>query len=94
MSETRNRIYVDFLKTDGHRRLLLTTVGTTTDLHRLGIVLAEGLRLSLYSDDLDDAGQQDNLVVDGIAHYDEQRNRWVAVIDWDAIRHESEELAG
>ena len=90
MSRRQDRIYVDFLKTDGSRRLLLTPLGTQEDLQRLGIELAEGLRLRLYSDDIDDGGNRDDLVVDGIAHFDAENNRWVLIIDWDAIRHESE----
>jgi hypothetical protein len=85
-----HRIYVDLLKIDGHRRLKLTPVGTREDLDRLGIVLVEGLSLRLYSDDLNDEGERDDFIFDGVAHFDESTETWVAAVDWDAIRHESD----
>ena len=48
------------------------------------------MALTLYSDDADDAGQPDELLVDGIVQYNERENCWVAAIDWQAIRHASE----
>ncbi len=36
--------------------------------------------LTLYSEDLE---------VDGVARYSEEKNMWVAVIDWDAIREQA-----
>jgi hypothetical protein len=74
------------MKTDTLRRVVLTSVGTRSDLERLGIALEEGLLLKLYTDDADDDGRPDNIVIDGIAHYDEEARRWVATIDWNAIR--------
>lgn len=90
MSAKQQRIYVDFLKTDGSGRLLLSSLGTREDLERYGITLNEGLLLQLYTDDADDEGNRDDLVIEGIAHFDEANNRWVAIIDRDAIRHKSE----
>jgi len=84
------RIQVDLMKTDEHRRVVLSTIGTRRDLERYGIVLEEGLLLHLYTDDADEEGKPDNILVDGIAHYDQDRERWVATIDWDAIGHESD----
>jgi len=53
---TTPRIWVDCMKVDEDRRLVLTTRGTIEDLKRLGIELQEGLRLNVYSDDADDQG--------------------------------------
>jgi hypothetical protein len=50
-------------------------MGTTRDLKRYGITLREGLVLHLYMDDADDSGQPDNLIVDGVVHYDEARKQ-------------------
>jgi hypothetical protein len=84
------RIYVDFLNADGDGRLILSCYGTSRDLARHNIELEEGLKLTFYSDDADDAGNPDDLVVQGIVQYDKLSGQWVAVIDWDAIRHASD----
>lgn len=60
------------------------------DLKRYGITLREGLVLHLYTDDADDSGQPDNLIVDGVVHYDETLKRWVATYDPAAFQHESD----
>jgi hypothetical protein len=84
------RVYADFEKTDDKRRVLLTTVGTREDLARLGIELRPGLLLLLYRDDLDAQDKGDDLIAEGTVEFNGFKNRWVAVIDWDAVRHESE----
>ena len=84
---SQKRVFVDFMKTDGKRRLELSTQGTREDLERLGIQLEEGLHLAAYSDDVGDSGVRNDLLVDGIVHQDEL-GRWVLEIDWNAIRHE------
>lgn len=87
---TTPRIWVDFMKTDAQRRVVLTTLGTQRDLRAQGIDLREGLTLEVYSDDADDAGRPDHLLVSGVVQYDRDTERWVLEIDWDAIRHESD----
>ena len=47
--------------------------------------------LTLVSDDLDDNGQLDELLVDGVASFSAEENCWVATIDWSAIHHASDE---
>lgn len=84
------RVWVDFMKTDSEHRLLLTTRGTIEDLKKLGIEPQEGLRLQVYSDDAGDQGNRDDLLADGIVHRDEEHDRWVLEIDWDAIKHTSD----
>ena len=84
------RIYADFQKVDDEGRLILSTYGTTEDLARNGIELKEGLVLTFYSDDADDAGNPDDLIVQGVVRYNEALQQWVAVIDWDAIKHVSD----
>jgi hypothetical protein len=85
------KVYADFHNADINGRLRLDCVGTTEDLTALGIVLQEGMQLSLYADDLDAKGQPDELLVDGVVTFSETEQCWVAVIDWDAIHHASEE---
>ncbi len=84
------RIWVDFMKTDAQRRLILTTLGTIEDLKKQGIDLHEGLRLEVYSDDADDRGNRDDLLAEGIVYRDKEQDRWVLEIDWNAIRHASD----
>jgi len=85
------RIYVDFLKTGGRaNQVVLDTAGTLSDLERHGIVLGEDLVLHLYNDDADESGQPDDLIVDGVAHFDEQSGQWVAIYDPTAFMHESD----
>jgi hypothetical protein len=91
MSDTE-RIWIDFMKTDANRRIILAAQGTLADLERAGITLRNGQLLKAYSDDLDDKGQRDDLLVDGIVRFDEEHKRWVLQIDWDAIRHSSDEI--
>lgn len=92
MSEPR--IYVDFMKTDDEGRLLLTCIGTRRDLDTQGIQLREGLVVSVYSDDLDEHGNRDDLVAEGTARFDAANHRWVLEIDRAAIRNASDKKGG
>src|SRR5438105_5355306 len=83
------RIYADFHNADFLGRLRLTCVGTLEDLSQQQVELREGLGLTLYSDDLDDRGELDELLVEGIVSFSAEEHCWVAVIDWTAIRHAS-----
>jgi hypothetical protein len=83
------RICVDLMKFDDERRIKLVTVGTREDLAKYGIELREGLLLHLYTDYEDLTDRRDDLIVDGLAHLDEDTGTWVAIIDWDKIQHES-----
>jgi hypothetical protein len=85
------KIYADFQNLDDYNRLRLTCAGTLQDLERHGIQLHEGLVLTFYTDDADDHDQPDELRVEGVVHYDEEGQRWVATVDWAAIRHASDE---
>jgi hypothetical protein len=89
---TSPRVYADFQNLDDQNRLRLTCAGTRRDLENQGIELREGLNLTFYTDDADDEGQPDDLLADGIVHFDESSNCWVAAIDWKALRHASQEI--
>jgi hypothetical protein len=84
------RIHADFHNADAQGRLRLNCVGTVEDLARQQVELREGLRLTLYADDLDDKGQLDELLVEGVVSFSEEEHCWVAAIDWAAIHHASE----
>jgi hypothetical protein len=88
------RVYADLQNLDDENRLRLVCAGTRRDLERQQIQLREGLTLTLYTDDADDAGQPDELFADGIVQYNEQEKCWVAAIDWQVIRHRSEQVGG
>ena len=75
------RVYADFQNLDDLNRLRLTCAGTLQDLERQGIELREGLVLTLYTDDENDQGQPDELCAEGVAHYDEGAQCWVATIE-------------
>jgi hypothetical protein len=84
------KIYADFHNADSSGRLRLTCVGTLEDLSRQQVELREGLTLTLYSDDLDDKGDLDELLIEGVASFSKEEHCWVAAVDWDAIRHASD----
>jgi hypothetical protein len=84
------KINVDFHNADSQGRLRLTCVGTMEDLAQQQVELRDGLVLTLYSDDLDDKGQLDELLVEGVVSFSEEEHCWVAAIDWAAIRHASD----
>src|SRR5438045_1200268 len=84
------RIYADFHNADSRGRIRLNCVGTIEDLTQQRVELYEGMVLTLYSDDLDDKGHLDGLVVAGAVSFSDDENCWVAAIDWDAIRHASD----
>jgi hypothetical protein len=83
-------IYADFHNADSHGRLRLNSVGTIEDLARQKIELSDGLALTFYSDDLDEDGALDKLLVEGVVRFSEEEDCWVAKIDWTAIRHSSD----
>jgi hypothetical protein len=87
------KVYADFQNLDDENRLRLTCAGTADDLRRQGISLHDGLILTFCTDDADDPGNPDELRVEGRVHYDPEHQCWVAVVDWSALRHASEEDA-
>ena len=87
------RVYADFHNADSQGRLRLNCVGTIEDLARQQIELRDGLGLTFYSDDLDEKGAFDKLLVDGVVSFSQEEECWVATIDWSAIRHGSDRPA-
>jgi len=85
------RVYADFQNLDDENRLRLTCAGTRRDLERQALELREGMVLALYTDDATDDGRSDELLADGVVHFNQAENCWVAAIDWQAIRHASAE---
>ena len=83
------RIYADFNCLDDDNRLRLDRAGTLADLARHGVELGEGMRLTFYMDDADDSGVRDDLLADGVVTRGHESGAWVAVVDWDTVRHAS-----
>lgn len=75
-------IYADFQNADRRGRVRLNTAGTLADLARLGVILADGSEVTLYTDDEDAA---DGLRLDGVVENDSTEGGWVAVVDWSAV---------
>ena len=71
-------LVADFNNADALGRVRLNTVGTVEDLGRLGLRLADGLRITLHDEDLE---------ADGEVVFSQDEHIWVAKIDWNAIRH-------
>src|SRR5688572_2024773 len=87
-------VYADFQNADAQGRLRLNCVGTVSDLSRQQVQLADGVRLLLYADDLSEEGREDRLMAEGVVIYSSEEQCWVAAIDWDQVRHESQLAAG
>jgi hypothetical protein len=49
------------------------------------------MTLHFYNDDADEDGNTDNLIFEGVTHFDKQLGRRFAVIDEKRYRHESDE---
>jgi len=83
------KLWTDF-NASSDNGLRLNCKGTIEDLSRQGLELKEGMKLLLWDEDTDETNNQDNLVVEAVAHYDDKLKIWEGVFNWDDIRHESE----
>jgi hypothetical protein len=85
-----DRTYVD-LDASARGGATLDRVGSREDIERLGVVLTEGLPLKLWYDDGDEHGRSDPILMEGVAHWWEEKSSWTAVIDEATLRHTSNE---
>jgi hypothetical protein len=85
-----DRVYCDFNGEVDEGTYTLDTCGSRGDLARLGIELERGMRLKLWSDDADDHGKSDAILVDAVADYVEPWG-WVARVDPATWRHASDD---
>jgi hypothetical protein len=65
-------------------------LGTFADLKEAGITPEEGLRLQFYNDDADDEGNPDDLLFDGIVHFQPERG-WGAILEEASFHSVSDE---
>ena len=91
----QGRIYVDLNgwenQEDNKFWVALDQPFTNRDLKDQAIELQEGIILSLWTDDLDEQNQFDPMLFEGVVHFDAERERWVAIVDWNEIHHASEQ---
>ena len=86
-----------FLSAAGHYpnvRNYLTPIGTRDDLKRTGLKLKDGLRVKVYSDDADNDGNPDDLLFEGVVHFDSEKEVWYALLDPASFHHRSEASRG
>lgn len=79
MREKIKFLYLDENTTEGDRTY--ATYGTQLDLERHGIKFEEGRRYWFWRDDGDIKGNDDPVLFTGVAHYQNEQNRWFVVID-------------
>ena len=79
------KVFADFHNADTQGRVRLNCIGTIEDLARQQIVLRDGVRLTLHSEELE---------VEGVVEYSTDEHLWVAVIDWHAINNLSSSYDG
>ena len=91
------RIYVDFNELVARNIVLMSRDDTKVDSHGNKIAFYEGMSVSIYSDDISNNGEIDNLVAEGIAikldlssFPNWQHVRWCCLIDSNGIMHESD----
>jgi hypothetical protein len=92
----RPRIYVDFNELLEEDLVLLSQTDVKPDSSGAPIQLQVGMRVHVYSDDVDEHGNPDNLVADGVVELNTAGGwasaaKWCCRIDRAGIRNESED---
>jgi hypothetical protein len=90
------RVYVDFNEMPTADEVLLAQGDAKPRADGEVVRLCEGLELGVYSDDVNEMGERDDLVADGVVMRNTHGSwtsaaRWVLKIDGRGIRHESDE---
>jgi hypothetical protein len=86
-----DRVSIDLLKRTASGAIKLTTIGSREDIRRLGIRLENGLSIRLWSDDVDDDGNPDPFLLEGVVRWDDVAECWVADVDSQSLRHRSDD---
>ena len=87
--------YVDFNEMVENDLVLLSAGDSKTDVNGTVVLLREGMLIRVYTDDLDEKGNYDNLVASGVVEKNLQPGwsshvKWCCRINGNGIRHESE----
>lgn len=88
-------IYVDFNHMVEPDLVVLSSTDSVLDASGVLVLLSVGLRVSVYTDDLDENGNIDNLVANGVVEQNVASDwsswaKWCCRIDRDGIRPQSE----
>ena len=81
-------LWVDFQNAGYGVRLICS--GTLKELQEKKIELKDGLQLLIWSDDEDDNGGKDNLLVEAVVKFSDVDHCWVAQFDKNNLKHESQ----
>lgn len=91
-----SRIYVDFNEMVEYDLVLLSQSDAKLDSAGNLIELYEGLSIKIYMDDVDESGNIDNLIAEGIVEPNKitegwgKKAKWCCRIDKNDIRNESD----
>jgi hypothetical protein len=93
--EERPLLYVDFSELMEFDVVLLSQSDVKKDVHGNDVQLVEGLSIAIYSDDVGDDGQPDNLVAEGVVIPNRYTGsfpyvKWCCRISANGIRHQSD----
>lgn len=91
----RPLFYVDFNEMIDANTVLLSVEGSKVDAHGRTVQLQEGMPVSVYMDDVDENGNVDDLVANGVVEKNTQSGwsthvKWCCRIDDNGIRPQSE----
>ncbi|RJQ24596.1 hypothetical protein C4577_07440 [Candidatus Parcubacteria bacterium] len=90
--KNKQMVYADFNNLDEKPNWIrLNCLGTIRDMKSWRIIPEEGRPITFYTDDMDDDKNTDNILIEGKFHYNSKSKQWVAILDWDTLRHESDE---
>ena len=73
------KIYADFNNADNKGRLRLTINGSEEDIGVQELKLFNGMKIIVYDDD--------ELTANAEVVFSEEEKIWVAIIDWEKIKH-------
>jgi len=82
-------LWVDF-QNAGYDGVRLICKGTLKELKEKNIELKDDLQLLIWSDDEDDNGRKDNLLVEAVVKFSVVDHCWVAQFDENNLKHESQ----
>jgi len=85
------KLWVDFNASTVNGGVRLTCKGTIDDLARQKIELQEGLRLLLWNEDFyENDLSSDTLIVEAVAHFNDNHKIWEAIFNMEDIEHKSD----
>lgn len=88
------RLYVDFNELIDSDLVLLSQTDFKKDSKGNTVVLKEGMRIKIYSDDRNEKNEPDNLIAEGSVELNQsgvyKNCKWICRIDKNGIRHASD----